>query len=92
MLLDYDIEQPDGYQTHNLEVFGLDPRHKKNCIMKKKLNLVFLSNANGGIATFQSNLINFLHEKKIKTCLFDQIKNQTFFSINKKKKYQNFLL
>ena len=41
--------------------------------MKKKLNLVFLSNANGGIATFQSNLINFLHEKKIKTCLFDQI-------------------
>ena len=58
MLLDYGIEQPDGYQTHNLEVFGLDPRHKKNCIMKKKLNLVFLSNANGGIATFQSNLIN----------------------------------
>ena len=60
--------------------------------MKKKLNVVFLSNANGGIATFQSNLINFLHEKKIKTCLFDQINNQTFFSINKKKKHQNFLL
>ena len=58
--------------------------------MKKKLNLVFLSNANGGIATFQSNLINFLHEKKIKTYLFDQINNQTFFSINKKKNIKTF--
>ena len=90
MLLDYGIEQPDGCQTHNLEVFGLDLRLKKNCIMKKKLNLVFLSNANGGIATFQSNLINFLHEKKIKTCLLDKINNQTFFSINKKKNIKTF--
>jgi glycosyltransferase involved in cell wall biosynthesis len=58
--------------------------------MKKKLNLVFLSNANGGIATFQSNLINFLHEKKIKTYLLDKINNQTFFSINKKKNIKTF--
>ncbi len=47
----------------------------------KKINCIFISNANGGIATFQSNLINYLHYKKIKAYLFDKKKNQTLLNI-----------
>tara|TARA_Y100000741_G_C18254447_1_gene558416 strand:+ start:1002 stop:2036 length:1035 start_codon:yes stop_codon:yes gene_type:complete len=57
---------------------------------KKKVNCIFISNANGGIATFQSNLINYLHYKKIKTYFFDKKKNQTLVNINNIKKIDFF--
>ena len=57
---------------------------------KKKINCIFISNANGGIATFQSNLINYLHYNKIKTFFFDKKKNQTFVNIKNIKKINFF--
>ena len=37
-------------------------------------NFIFLSNATGGIETFQLNLINFLNKNKFNTILIDKNK------------------
>ena len=41
-------------------------------LKKKKPTIVILSNANGGIATYQSNLINFCNARKIPSIIFDK--------------------
>ena len=38
----------------------------------KKYEIIFITNASGGIATFQSNLVNFFSKNKIYTTLIDK--------------------
>lgn len=45
--------------------------------MNNNKNFVFLSNATGGIASFQSNIINFLIKNNYNTYLIDKKYNQT---------------
>ena len=45
--------------------------------MNNNKNFVFLSNVTGGIASFQSNIINFLIKNNYNTYLIDKKYNQT---------------
>jgi len=55
-------------------------------------NFIFLSNATGGVATFQSNLINYLSKQGIKTILIDKKKNnQTQNKIRIKKNHKLYI-
>ena len=47
---------------------------------------IFLSNAIGGIASYQSNVINYLLQKNQSTLLIDKYLNETQKNINKKNK------
>lgn len=49
-------------------------------------NYIIISNGFGGIATFQSNLINFLIEKKNSVYLIDKKKNETLSNLKNKNK------
>lgn len=51
--------------------------------ISKKYNIIFLSNAIAGIASFQSNLINYFSKKKINTILIDA-NNETVINLNSK--------
>ncbi len=51
-------------------------------------NFIFLSNATGGIESFQINLINFLNENKFNTILID--KNKKIINKLKYKKFHKF--
>ena len=60
--------------------------------MNNNKNFIFLSNATGGIATFQSNLINYLSKHGIKTILIDKKKNnQTQNKIRIKKNHKLYI-
>ena len=52
--------------------------------MKNIKTFIFLSNATGGIATYQSNIINFLAKKNHNTLLIDKKFNQTENNVKKK--------
>ncbi len=54
--------------------------------MKNIKTFIFLSNATGGIATYQSNIINFLAKKNHNTLLIDKKFNQTENNVKKKLK------
>ena len=54
--------------------------------MKNIKTFIFLSNATGGIATYQSNIINFLAKKNHNTLLIDKKFNQTENYVKKNQK------
>ncbi len=60
--------------------------------MKNTKTFIFLSNATGGIATYQSNIINFLARKNYKTLLIDKKFNQTEKNLKNKLKNHKFIL
>lgn len=60
--------------------------------MKKIKTFIFLSNATGGIATYQSNIINFLIKKNYNTLLVDKKFNQTENNLEKKTKNHKLIL
>ena len=60
--------------------------------MKNIKTFIFLSNATGGIATYQSNIINFLAKKNHNTLLIDKKFNQTEKNVKKKTKNHKLIL
>ena len=60
--------------------------------MKNIKTFIFLSNATGGIATYQSNMINFLVKKNHSTLLIDKKFNQTEKYVKNKSKNHRLIL
>ncbi len=56
--------------------------------MKNIKKFIFISNATGGIAAYQSNIINFLSKKNYHTLLIDKNSNQTHNYIKYKKNHR----
>ena len=60
--------------------------------MKNIKTFIFLSNATGGIASYQSNIINFLASKNHNTLLIDKKFNQTENYVKNKSKNHKLIL